>query len=89
MSPTVEVEEGSTTDAVVEKIVIDLDEDDHALGHGEAGGRMQGVKEVDLEITDDESEAGGDAEFDQDAAPGGGIKRKRTIRVVIRSRAFL
>jgi hypothetical protein len=39
---------------------------------------------MDVEITDDESKVGDDG----DSAVGG-IKRKRTVRVVIRSRAFL
>jgi hypothetical protein len=66
-------------DAGVERVEMDLDdEDDKEMG------RMQGVKHVDIEVTDDESEAGDDG----DSAVGG-IKRKRTIRVVIRSRAFL
>jgi hypothetical protein len=86
LSPPVEEEEGLATrvvdfdigksDAVeVERVVLDLDED---------AGTMQGVKEVDMDITDDESEAGDDG----DSAVGG-IKRKKTVRVVIRSRAFL
>ncbi|KAG9193816.1 hypothetical protein G6011_03851 [Alternaria panax] len=46
------------------------------------------VEEMDVEITDDEDES--KAGDDGDSAVGGvGIKRKRTVRVVIRSRAFL
>jgi myosin protein heavy chain len=85
LSPPVEEEEGLATRVVefddgksaaveLERVILDLDED---VG-------MQGVKEVDMDITDDESEAGDDG----DSAVGG-INRKRTIRVVIRSRAFL
>jgi hypothetical protein len=64
----------------VERVEMDLDDDEEDKDKG----RMQGVKHVDIEVTDDESEAGDDG----DSAVGG-IKRKRTIRVVIRSRAFL
>jgi hypothetical protein len=90
LSPPVEEEEGLATRVVdfdigksgaveVERVVLDLDED---AGTRHVG--MQGVKEVDMDITDDESEAGDDG----DSAVGG-IKRKKTVRVVIRSRAFL
>jgi myosin heavy chain 9/10/11/14 len=40
------------------------------------------LKEVDIEITDDEDDSDG-------LEKGTGLKRKRTIRVIIRSRAFL
>ena len=90
LSPPVEEEEGLATRVVdfdngksgvveLDRVVLDLDED---AGHRELG--MQGIKEVDMDITDDESEAGDDG----DSAVGG-IKRKKTIRVIIRSRAFL
>jgi hypothetical protein len=90
LSPPVEEEEGLATRVVefddgksaaveLERVILDLDED---AGSRDVG--MQGVKEVDMDITDDESEAGDDG----DSAVGG-IKRKKTIRVVIRSRAFL
>jgi len=60
-----------------EKYVIDLDDDEHTLV-GEVG-----EKEIDVDITDDE------ASEEEDKEGECGIKRKRTIRVVIRSRAFL
>ena len=59
-----------------ERYVIDLDDDEHTLV-GEVG-----EKEIDVDVTDDEA-----SEVEQEGECG--IKRKRTIRVVIRSRAFL
>jgi myosin protein heavy chain len=61
-----------------ERVVVDLDDDD---GSTLVGGEV-GEKEVDVDVTDDELESG-------DGGEGCGVKRKRTIRVVIRSRAFL
>lgn len=64
----------------LEEVHIDLDDEGTLVGEGD-----QGVKEVDIEITDDESGS------DHQGAEGDrcGVKRRRTIRVVIRSRAFL
>ena len=76
----VDFHSGKSAVVDLERVVLDLD--DEGAGHRELG--MQGVREVDMDFTDDESEAGDDG----DSAVGG-IKRKRTIRVVIRSRAFL
>jgi myosin protein heavy chain len=92
LSPPVEEEEDLATrvvdyeKSVLERVVLDLDEDSTLMGGDrDIGlGRMQGVKEMDVEFTDDESEAG-----DEGDSAVGGIKRKRTVRVVIRSRAFL
>jgi hypothetical protein len=51
------------------------------------------IKEVKLDVTDSEgeSEGEGDAELNRDSngAAGPGVRRRRTIRVIIRSRAFL
>lgn len=52
------------------------------LVDGESG-VMKGVKEVDVEITDDESDV------EKVEGTGCGVRRKRTIRLIIRSRAFL
>ncbi|KAI8938487.1 hypothetical protein NX059_004379 [Plenodomus lindquistii] len=55
-------------------------------------GIMQGIKQVDLEISDDDDDGETSdlepADKDPDFLPGG-LKRKRTIRLIIRSRAFL
>jgi hypothetical protein len=69
----------------MERVVLDLDEDDGAstlVGHEHENG-MYGEKEVEMEVDDSEDE--------EDGRDGGdcGVKRKRTIRVIIRSRAFL
>lgn len=80
LNPTAEEEEGSAT---IEEVHIDLDEDT-TLVDGESGS-MKGVKKMDVEISDEESES-------EDAVNSGndcGVKRKRTIRLIIRSRAFL
>lgn len=64
----------------MERVIIDLD-DEHdgstLVGAGEGEGEV-GEKEIEVDVTDDEGE-------EQEC----GVKRKRTIRVVIRSRAFL
>lgn len=62
----------------VDEVHIDLDDEGTLVGDGE-----QGIKEVDVEITDDESDP------DERVDEGCDLKRKRTIRVIIRSRAFL
>lgn len=84
----------------LEHIYLDLD-DDHegsTLIASSDQGVMQGIKQMDLEITDNEV-SDSDADADVDASPpphdhlahsaGRGLKRKRTIRLIIRSRAFL
>jgi hypothetical protein len=69
---------------LVEKVYLDLDEDDGAstlVGHEHDSGAY-GEKEVEMEVDDsDEESRTGEEEC--------GVKRKRTIRVIIRSRAFL
>jgi hypothetical protein len=72
----------------IEIVNVDFDDDEHdgsTLVGGESGHVKE--KEVDIEVTDNESD--GDAGISRDVDDGGGIRRKRTIRVVIRSRAFL
>jgi hypothetical protein len=103
LDPTPEVEEDPTTDVVmesadeqkkrsdshvefIEKVVINLD-DDVDDGASTLVGLEYGDKEIDMEVTDSEDE-----EQDQEQAQSledCGVKRKRTIRVIIRSRAFL
>lgn len=72
----------------VEEVVhIDLD-DGCTLVEGEE----QGVKEVDIEVDDDHDGEEERAETTVDGVDSGidcGVRRKRTVRVVIRSRAFL
>lgn len=55
-------------------------------------GNDEGVRfkeeEVEIDITDNEASSGDEDVRDEEVA-GGGLKRKRTIRVVIRSRAFI
>jgi len=68
----------------VEQVLLDLDEHEGStLVDGDEAGVMQGVKTMDMEITDDEDSS------TEPAQMGGGVKRKRTIRLIIRSRAFL
>lgn len=83
LDPTAEEEEGPVRVEHIEEVVVDLDEDT-TLVDGEAG-IMKGIKEMEVEVTDDESDTE-DADADNN---GCGIKRKRTIRLIIRSRAFL
>lgn len=79
---------------VVEKVVLDPDEfaklADAIVGKTTITTNNDGTpraQEMDFEITDDDESAVGD---DSDSAVGGtGLKRRRTIRVIIRSRAFL
>lgn len=72
----------------IEHMLLDLDEHDGStLVGGDEAGVMQGVKTMDMDITDDEdASASASASANQ---TGGGVKRKRTIRLIIRSRAFL
>ena len=96
LSPPAEAEEDLATRAVVNdgngNIVeeVELDSDEYAsladaVGNHAAQDGADRADKMDFEITDDEGSQPGD---DGDSAVGG-IKRKRTIRVVIRSRAFL
>jgi hypothetical protein len=77
----------SSVDAIehIDKVILNLDDDDGAstlVGHEPSTG-MFGEKEIDMEVEDS-----GNEETDQ-ADEHNGVKRKRTIRVIIRSRAFL
>jgi hypothetical protein len=81
-------EEHEQQPAVVTRTVL-LGEEEYsslarALGNKDAAGGTYDGEEMDVEISDDESKVGDDG----DSAVGG-IKRRRTVRVVIRSRAFL
>ena len=72
---------------VVEEVELDPDEYAslaNAVGNHPAEDGVDRADKMDFEITDDESQAGDDG----DSAVSG-IKRRRTIRVIIRSRAFL
>jgi myosin protein heavy chain len=62
---------------------LDLDDDGASTLVGNETG-MFGEKEIDMEVTDSE----GEGEIESPAEECG-VKRKRTIRVIIRSRAFL
>lgn len=53
----------------------------------EVDGELYKEKEVEIEVSDSEFES--DVESEAGSRDGCGIKRKRTIRVVIRSRAFI
>jgi hypothetical protein len=104
LDPTPEEEEDPATDVVImqerkdshvvpefrEKVVVlDLDHDDDGastlVGHDHSG--MFGEKEVEMEVTDSEGEDNANEELARTDECG--VKRKRTIRVIIRSRAFL
>ncbi|OSS49448.1 hypothetical protein B5807_05474 [Epicoccum nigrum] len=65
----------------------DIVEEDDNETLVEVDGELYKEKEVEIEVSD--SEAGSDAESDAGPQDGCGVKRKRTIRVVIRSRAFI
>jgi len=79
--------------------VVELDEKEYntlakVLGNDTPGGFPLEGDQMDVEITDDEDEAtpgddGDSAVGGIGAAGTGTIKRKRTVRVVIRSRAFI
>ena len=64
-----------------------MEEEDDNETLVEVDGELYKEKEVEIEVSD--SEAGSDAESDAGPQDGCGVKRKRTIRVVIRSRAFI
>lgn len=67
---------------------IDEVEDDDMETLVEVDGELYKEKEVEIEVSD--SEPGSDVESDAGSPQDGcGVKRKRTIRVVIRSRAFI
>jgi hypothetical protein len=68
-------------------IVVEEEEEDDNETLVEVDGELYKEKEVEIEVSD--SEAGSDAESDAGPQDGCGVKRKRTIRVVIRSRAFI
>jgi hypothetical protein len=95
LSPPLEEEEGFATrvvDDIKRPVVtgtVELGEEEYntlakVLAEDKIPSTPHDVEEMDVEITDDESKVGDDG----DSAVGG-IKRKRTVRVVIRSRAFL
>jgi hypothetical protein len=100
LDPTAEEEEDPATAAVhtvnavdkrkdssvefVEKVFLDLDDDGASTLVGHETNGMFGEKEIDMEVTD--SDGDGDVESPAEEC---GVKRKRTIRVIIRSRAFL
>jgi hypothetical protein len=94
LSPPLEEEEGFATrvvddtskrPAVTGTVELGLEEyNTLAQVLGEDKVPSHDVEEMDVEITDDEAKVGDDG----DSAVGG-LKRKRTVRVVIRSRAFL
>ena len=65
--------------------IVEEEDDNETLV--EVDGELYKEKEVEIEVSD--SEAGSDAESDAGPQDGCGVKRKRTIRVVIRSRAFI
>lgn len=81
LDPHDEEAEGLAT--AVEELVINFDDDEHegsTLVGGDLGYMKE--KELDVEVTDDEEDV-------KDGGEACGVKRKRTIRVIIRSRAFL
>ena len=53
----------------------------------EVDGKLYKEKEVEIEVSDSEPES--DTESDAESQEGCGVKMKRNIRVVIRSRAFI
>lgn len=63
------------------------EEDDDNETLVEVDGELYKEKEVEIEISDSEPES--DVESEAGPQDGCGVKRKRTIRVVIRSRAFI
>lgn len=81
LNPKIVEEEGSVGEHVDEIVHVDLDEA-NTLVNEEIG--EQGVKKVDIELVDSDDEAGA-----MDSGNECGVGRKRTIRVIIRSRAFL
>jgi hypothetical protein len=70
----------------IEKVVINLD-DDVDDGASTLVGHEYGDKEIEMEVTDSEEEQ--DSGEQAQSLEECGVKRKRTIRVIIRSRAFL
>lgn len=96
LNPTIEEEEGSAADVVSsflkeqrgvdygDEVVLDLDDHEGSTLVGAETSYIK-EKEIDVDITDSEDNAD-----DEDlAGEGCGVKRRRTIRVIIRSRAFL
>ena len=95
-----EVESVLEKDSVLGQAFLDEDADEEGADHEfldeveddnetlvEVDGELYKEKEVEIEVSDSEPES--DAESDAGPQDGCGIKRKRTIRVVIRSRAFI
>jgi hypothetical protein len=71
----------------IEKVYINIDDDGDDDGASTLVGHMEyGEKEVEMEVDDSESEY---EEREVEVQDEGGLRRKRTIRVIIRSRAFL
>jgi hypothetical protein len=69
-------------------VYINLDDDDD--GASTLVGHMEyGEKEVEMEVDDDEDSGSEYEEREVEVEDAGGLRRKRTIRVIIRSRAFL
>jgi hypothetical protein len=83
----VHLEDIEEVDSVLEKDF--LTEEAEAEGEEtlvDIDGELYKEKEVEIDITDSEPES--DVENDE-SQEGCGVKRKRTIRVIIRSRAFI
>lgn len=76
------LEEGAEDDYIEED---EVEDDNETLV--EVDGELYKEKEVEIEVSD--SEPPSDTESDAGPQDGCGVKRKRTIRVVIRSRAFI
>jgi hypothetical protein len=72
----------------IEKVYINLDDDLDDGASTLVGNMEYGEKEVEMEV-DDDGESGSDYEEREVEVEEGGLRRKRTIRVIIRSRAFL
>ena len=76
------LEEGADEDYMEED---EVEDDNETLV--EVDGELYKEKEVEIEVSD--SEPPSDTESDAGPQDGCGVKRKRTIRVIIRSRAFI
>jgi myosin protein heavy chain len=75
---------------IEEVVYLDLDDGASTLvGHD----NEVGEKEIEMEVDDDDFPPNSNSNSDEDGeganGDAGGIKRKRTIRVIIRSRAFI
>jgi hypothetical protein len=84
----VQLEDIEEVDSVMEKDSVlgrdFLEEGDETLV--DIDGELYKEKEVEIDVTDSEYES---EQEDDEPQQGCGIKRKRTIRVIIRSRAFI